>query len=147
MTARERVRRRGAARRRPAESGEPAQEQGGGIAAWFLGALALIACACLVAGCVRHGFAWKSVLAAAASLAAGIGFVAIGLLELEWLERVIGFVDGIFAGLWQWCWTSWHGTLSDNELIGRRGAQVIWVVLGVPVFAWGCLMALRIVNV
>ena len=77
----------------------------------------------------------------------GVGFVAIGLLELEWLERVIGFADGIFSGLVQWFWTSWSGSLSDSELVGRRGATVIWVVIGVPIFVWGCLMGLRIIDI
>ena len=60
--------------------------------------------------------------------------------------RVIGFVDGIFSGLTQWFWSSWSGSLSDSELIGRRGAMVIWVVFGFPIFVWGCLMSLRIVE-
>src|SRR5262245_18966110 len=99
--------------------------------------MAVVAIACVAFGCQRSGFQWRIVLAATGCLVTGIGFVAIGLLELEWLERVIGFVDGIFSGLVHWLWAGWHGTLSDSELVGRRRASVIWVVLGVPIFAWG----------
>jgi hypothetical protein len=80
-------------------------------------------------------------------LVAGIGFVAIGLLELEWLERVIGLVDGIWSGFVRWCWKSWYGSLSDSELVGRRGATVFWVVIGFPIFVGGCLIALRVIAI
>jgi hypothetical protein len=109
--------------------------------------MVVIALGCLLFGCLRSGFEWKTVLAACGSLATGIGFVAIGLMELEWLERVIGFVGGIFSGLVQWLWTSWYGDLSDSDWVGRRGAAVIWVVIGLPTFVWGCLLALRIVEI
>lgn len=111
---------------------------------WFILGLSIIAVLCLVIGCVSHGFDWANILAACGCLVTGIAFVAIGLLELEWLERIVGFVDGIFSGLTQWFWTTSFGTLSDSELIGRRGATVIWVVIGFPIYVWGCLMALRV---
>jgi hypothetical protein len=117
------------------------------VGVWVVAGLAVLGLSCVLLGCLRHGWEWRSVLAACAALAAGVGFVAIGLLELEWLERVIGFTEGIVSGLFQWFWTSWHGSLSDSEWLGRRGAAVVWVVFGVPAFVWGCLLALRIVGV
>jgi hypothetical protein len=100
----------------------------------------------VVVGATRHGLDGKSLLAAGGCLVTGIGFVAIGLLELEWLERVIGLVDGIRSGLTQWFWTSWFGSLSDSDYVGRRRARVIWVVIGFPIFIWGCLLGLRIMD-
>jgi hypothetical protein len=147
MTLQDRPRPRRSRKRRPAEAGEDHQQDQGGGALWFIVGLAVVAAACLVVGCFRHGFGWRIVLATAACLGTGIAFVAIGLLELEWLERIIGFVDGVFAGVVQWLWTGWFGTLSDSELVGRRGATVIWVALGLPIFVWGCLMGLRLVTV
>src|SRR5262249_2592707 len=108
-------------------------------ARWFLLGMVFVGLICLVVGGARQRLEWKSALSAVGCLSAGIGFVAIGLLELEWLERIIGFVDGIFSGLAQWFWTSWHGSLSNSELVGRRGATVIRVAIGLPVFVWGCL--------
>jgi hypothetical protein len=147
MTAKDKVKARTARRKRTGPDEDSPSEQSGGVGQWVVAGLAVVAVGCVLAGCLRHGWDWKSVLAACASLAAGVGFVAIGLLELEWLERVIGFVDGIVSGLLWWFWTSWHGTLSDSEWFGRRGAAVFWVVIGVPVFVWGCLLALRVVGV
>jgi hypothetical protein len=138
--------RRALKRRSPENEAAPPQDQSGDVAPWFIAGMAVVALASLLMGCVRHGFAWPAVLAATGCLVTGTGFVAIGLLELEWLERIIGFVDGIFAGAVQWLWTGWFGTLSDSELVGRRGATVIWVAMGIPVFVWGCLMGLRIVT-
>ena len=78
-------------------------------------------------------------------MVSGTAFVAVGLLELEWLERVVGFADTVFSGVTQFLWTSWSGNLSDSDLVGRRGARVIWIALGVVVFICGCLLALRII--
>jgi len=105
--------------------------------------MAVIGLACLLTGLVRHGFEWTSFLGAFGCLATGIGFVAIGLLELEWLERIIGFLDGIISGICQYFWTTQFGTVSDY--FGRRQATVIWVTFGVPIFIWGCLVGLHIV--
>lgn len=131
--------------KRRTDSDDSPSEQAGSVGLWFVVGMAVIASVCLLVGALRGGLDWKHHLAAGGCLATGIGFVAIGLLELEWLERIIGFVDGLFSGLVQWFWTSSSGSLSDSELFGRRGATVIWVVIGVPAFVWGCLMALRIV--
>jgi hypothetical protein len=52
--------------------------------------IALVGVVCLSVGCLRGGFGWSEVLSAAGCLSLGIGFVAIGLLELEWLQQIIG---------------------------------------------------------
>jgi hypothetical protein len=109
---------------------------------WFVMTCLATGLICLVLGGVMHKHDWPSFFTAVSFLVLGIGFLAIGLLELEWLERIIGFAEGIYTGLWQWFRTSWNGTLSDNELIGRRGATVIWVTIGFPVFVIGCFLAL-----
>ena len=121
-------------------------EETSGLAYWFLAGMAIVAIICVVVGSVRQGFDWKNALAACGFLLTGIAFVAIGLLELEWLERLVGFADGLVGGLYWLLWTSWSGTLSDSELLGRRGATVVWLMVGLPTFLWGCLRALRIVE-
>jgi hypothetical protein len=132
-------------RRRFKETNATGETSGGG-AKWFVLLLIVIGIACLLIGCLRHGFDLKNVAAALSSLTLGIGFIAIGLLELEWLERIIGFADGIYSGLMQWFWTTWwYGSLSENELVGRRGATVLWMMIGVPVFVLGCLIGLRVI--
>jgi hypothetical protein len=108
--------------------------------------MVVVALACLLFGCLRHGFAWKSVLTATSCLVMGIGFVAIGLLELEWLERVIGFADGLFSGLVQWFWFSWRGSWSESEWAGRHRARGYWVAIGVLVFLGGCLSGSRVLD-
>lgn len=129
-------------RKRPVSFDDAPDEQTMSIGLIFVLVLVLIAVACLVVGFVRKGMDWPTVLTSFVSLVTGIGFVAIGLLELEWLERVIGFVDGIFSGLSQYFWTTQMGSLDEN--IGRRGARVVWLMFGIPIFAWGCLLALRV---
>jgi hypothetical protein len=126
-------------RRDPSGEGE----SGASAPVLILG-MVLAGATCLAIGGVRYGLGWRSALSAASCLAAGIGFVAVGLMEIEWLEKVIGFVDGLFSGLAQWFWAS-DGTLSDT--IGRHRATVVWVVIGFPCFIVGCLMALRIIPV
>src|SRR4051794_7793509 len=110
------VRRRSRRRRPDPVDGEPAQPSSG-VAPWLLLGMALISLGCLLGGAYKHGFDWKITLQAGGCLAAGIAFVAIGLLELEWLERIVGFVEGIYSFLVQWWWTTWSGSLSDNELV------------------------------
>ena len=129
------------------DAGETARESNDTLSRWILLGMPVIALGCLAAGSLRHGLEWRGVLAAAACLAAGIGFVAIGLLELEWLERIVGFAGGIWSGLAGWFWTTQSGTLSEDELIGRGCARVIWVVCGVAAFIVGCLMAVRVIAV
>jgi hypothetical protein len=109
--------------------------------------LVVVAVVCLVVGCLRHGVDGERMLAAGGCLVTGVAFLSIGLLELEWLEQTVGFVDGILSGLVQWFWVSWFGRLSDSEWVGRRGAAVIWVMVGLPTFVWGCLLALRILEI
>ncbi len=65
-------------------------------------------------------------------------------MEIEWLEQIMGFMDGLFGGLVQWSWAS-EGTLSDT--IGRHRAKVVWVAIGFPGIIVGCSMALRITSV
>jgi hypothetical protein len=107
--------------------------------------MAVVGVTCLATGWLRQGWQWRGALTALGCLATGTAFVAIGLLELEWLERIVGFADGVVSGLIQWWRTSQSGTLSDSELVGRWAA-VIWVVVGVPIYVWGCLTALRVVD-
>ena len=148
MAADDTTKMRGRARpQRTDPADDSPSEPTGGVSQWFVLGMVLVALVCLLVGALRHGFNWVNILAAGGCLVTGIGFVAIGLLELEWLERVIGFVDGVLSGLVQWFWTSWFGNLSDSELVGRRGATVIWVVLGFPLFVGGCLMALRLIEI
>ena len=113
------------------------------LAKWVLWSMTLIGVFCLFVGWFRLGLDWRGAVSATSCLAGGIGFVAIALLELEWLERIIGFLDGLFTGLVQWFWTS-DGTLSDH--LGRRHASVIWGLIGFPLFVAGCLIALRIIG-
>jgi hypothetical protein len=101
-----------------------------------------VAVAAVAWGCHRNGLVWRNVLAAASCLSAGIAFVAIGLFELEWLERLVGFADGIVSGVMYYFWTSWFGTLSDSEFVGRTRARVIFLVFGPIVFLAGCVLAL-----
>jgi hypothetical protein len=104
----------------------------------LLFSMSLVGVVCLSAGCLRRGFSWYEVLCAASCVALGIGFVAIGLLEIDWLEQIIGIFGGCYVFFIQWMWAS-DGSLSDS--IGRRRAAVVWVVIGFPTFIWGCLMA------
>jgi hypothetical protein len=103
-----------------------------------------IAAGAIAWGCHRQGMVWKSILPAVSCFVAGIAFVCIGLFELEWLERIVGFVDGIYSGLMQFFWTSWFGTLSESEFVGRQRARVYWAVFGVIAVIVGCLFALGI---
>ncbi len=108
--------------------------------------MAAVAVACLLIGCIRRRPEPRSLLLAGGSLLTGLSFLAIGLLEWEWLERVVGFLHGLSSGVTQWFWTSSFGTLAESELVGRSRATVIWVVIGFPIFVWGCLLALRVVE-
>lgn len=110
----------------------------------FIAILVILAFVCLAIGLARGGWVGSTVLAACISLLTGVCFVAIGILELEWLERIVGFIDGIVSGITQFLWTSTFGTISDSELVGRRGATVFWVMIGMPIYLWGCLLALRV---
>jgi hypothetical protein len=147
MSTSDKTRPRRPKRRRRDPDADSQPESSGGAAFWFVVGMIVVAVVCLIVGLARHKVDGPTLLAAVGCMVTGIGFVAIGLLELEWLEQLIGFVDGVFSGLTQWCATSWYGTLSDSESVGRRGATVIWVVIGFPVFVWGCLMGLRVVEV
>jgi hypothetical protein len=125
------------------------EESSGIVPIWVLIGMTLVGIVSLIIGCLQRGFAWYEVLTATSALATGIGFVAIGLLEIEWLERIIGFfgiffgfLGGLLSGLIQWFWSS-DGTLSDS--VGRHRAAVYWVVIGSFLFLFGCLMALRII--
>jgi hypothetical protein len=131
-------------RRRPAPGAGPTGPEPSETGVRVVAALVVVGAVCLAVGCARRGFEWKVVLAAAGLLAAGVSFLAIGALELEWLERLVGFIDGILGGLAQWFWTSWRGTLAER--IGRTPATVFWVLTGSLSFLWGCLLALRVVR-
>jgi len=39
------------------------------------------------------------------------------------------------------------GSLSDSDLLGRRGATTVWVLLGFPTFVFGCLLGLRLFEI
>jgi len=64
---------------------------------------------------------------------------------LAWFEWIIGFADGIISGISGWFWTHQLGTWSEN--IGDRGASAFWLLVGIPTYICGCLMALRIIPV
>ena len=131
-------------RKRPDPAEGFPEDRNSGVGQWFVLLMALVGLACLVVGFVRHGFDLGNILAAVGSMITGIAFVAIGLLELDWLERIIGFADGLFTGVMWWFWTNQNGSLSESALFGRRGATVFWVGIGFPMFVWGCVVALRI---
>jgi hypothetical protein len=104
----------------------------------------LIAAGTIAWGCHRQGVVWRSILSAGGCFLAAIAAVAIGLFELEWLERIVGLVDDIFTGVTMWFRTSWFGTLSESEFVGERRARVYWVVIGVVTFLVGCVLAVGI---
>jgi hypothetical protein len=121
------------------------EESSSWLGAIVLLVMVLIAAGAIAWGCHRQGVVWKSVLAATTCFVTSIAFVFIGLFELEWLERIVGFVDGVYTGLAQRFWTSWFGTLSESDFVGRRRARVYWVIVGIVAFLAGCLFALGIV--
>jgi len=113
---------------------------------WLMLGLIVVALLCIVIGLLRHGAPGWSMLGIVACLVSGIGFIAIGIVaEFAWLEWIIGFADGIISGISGWFWTQHLGTLSEN--IGERGASVIWLLVGIPTYITGCLMALGIIPV
>ncbi len=121
------------------QSGE---ESPGAIPCLVLVGISLVGVVCLAIGGLRRGLAFHEILAVAGCIATGIGFIAAGLFEIEWLEKVVDFLsDFLVAGLARWFWGT-DGTLS--ETIGRRRAAVVWMAIGFPVFTLGCLMACRI---
>jgi hypothetical protein len=127
----------------------PEPETGDEGPSFWLGAVVMLvmtlaAAGAIAWGCHRQGPVWQSVLSAASCFVTSIAFVFIGLFELEWLERIVGFVDGIISGISQFFWTSWSGTLSDSDFVGRRRARVYWVFFGMIAFLFGCLFALGI---
>jgi hypothetical protein len=117
------------------------------LAKLFVAGMAGVGLACLAVGSSRHEPELGWFLRSLSYLALGVACFAVGLLELEWLERIVWFVELWGRGLFGWVIASmWEGgTLSESELVGRRRAMVLWVVAGVLVFLWGCLAALRIV--
>jgi hypothetical protein len=131
-------------KRHPSEVREDeASEQSGRVGRWLIAGMGMTAAVCMILGFVREGFDWRIFWSTIGVLLAGIVCVAIGLLELEWLEQLLGYWGGIGGFFGNLLWFRSSDTLSDSELIGRRGATVIWVGVGVPIFIWGCLMALR----
>jgi hypothetical protein len=130
----------------PHRKARSAEEPSGPFARALIATMTVAGVICLAIGGVRDGLTWRSGLSATALMALGIGFVAVGLLELEWLERLIGFIgffEGPFGGPAQWFWAS-DGSLSDS--IGRRRATALWVMVGFPLFIAGCLLALRVIS-
>jgi hypothetical protein len=94
----------------------------------------------------KAGLSGWPLVSAGLVLFAGAIMVLIGLLELEWLERVFYLVDFIFLDPWMWLGSTWFGwgNLADNEWIGRRGAQTIFVCGGIIVYAFGWLRVLGV---
>src|SRR5262249_25569007 len=127
-------RRNGRLSERSKVKGEEQLERTSRIAFGIVLAMAGVAVALLVTGCLQGGCDWSLLWKAGSLLVSGTAFVAVGLLELEWLERMVGFADTFFSGVTQFLWTSWSGNLSDSDLVGQRGARVIWIALGVVVF-------------
>jgi hypothetical protein len=133
------LRRRRRRIRRPDDSTPPASDK---KARWFIVGMAVVGLICLIAGFFRREPESGALVRAVACLGTGIAFVAIGLLELEWLERIVAFVN---AGILGWMGTMWYGSLSESELVGRSRAVFVWVGLGSLVFLCGCLIALRVI--
>ena len=120
------------------------------IALSFVVGMAVVGLVCLIVGFVQHGFAWRGGSQAAACLSMGLAFVAIGLLKLEWLEKIVDFAWLIYFGFTGWMWWGWSsssGTLSDSEWLGRRGATTVWMLFGIPTFVVGCLLALHVFEI
>ena len=106
----------------------------------------MIAAVCLVIGIVRHGFDWWSITKAGCTLAAGIGFVAIGLIEFPSLKPIEGLAQWVFNII---LWIFFSGSLvswSDWDEFDRKPAKYFWLFFGVPIYILGCLMALRIID-
>ena len=78
-------------RKRIDPSNDSPREPTSALALSLVLGMSVIGLVCLVVGFVHHGFAWGSASEAAACLSLGVAFVAIGLLELEWLEKIVDF--------------------------------------------------------
>jgi hypothetical protein len=137
---------------RSSKSGKPkrsnrnvgeADENRGTIAKLFLIAMAGAAFIAVLVGQLWHGFDWSSLLHATWILALAIAFMTIALLEIEWLERIVCLVEGGYWSIYAWVWYGSPATLSDSDLLGRRGARTVWMLFAVGTFAFGCLVALR----
>src|SRR5262245_53766133 len=124
-------------KRTDAPDASPPEREGRAGRRFLLG-MAAVGLGCLLAGCFRGGLAWWPLLEACGSRLMGIGCVAGGLLEREWLGRVSDIADGFIPGLGRLFWWQGNDSLSESTLLGRRGARVVWLLFGLPVFAWGC---------
>jgi hypothetical protein len=137
MTARGRDSAQDTAKCKRAEDADDSQSKGGnGAAPWFLLGMVVVGLVCLFIGLLHDGLDWKNLLPASACMVTGIGLIAFGVLELEWLERMLAFV---FVGYIFWDAVNWFWT--------RRRALLIWGAIGVGLFAWGCLLSLRVVDI
>jgi hypothetical protein len=144
----------GASRPRRRKRVDPAddslQQATSPVALSFVVGMAVIGLVCLIVGFVKHGSAFRNTSQAAASLTLGVACVAIGLLEVEWLEKIVDFAWVIYFGFTGWMWWGWSdssGTLSDSEWLGRRGATTVWMLFGIPIFVVGCLLALHVFEI
>jgi hypothetical protein len=71
--------------------------------------------------------------------------VAIGVLDLEWLEQALnrlGIAAEILNGSLRWLWQDPSQTVSDSPFLGRQGARVLWTLMGLALLTAGCVIAL-----
>jgi hypothetical protein len=94
------------------------------VAKLFVAGMAGVGLACLAIGSFRHEPELGWFLRALCSLILGISFVSIGLLELEWLERIVWIVELAWLSTFWWIVGRWSGSLFESELVGRRRAVV-----------------------
>jgi hypothetical protein len=114
------------------------------LGVWFLIVLSLIGIGCLLAGSFGQ-VDGRRMIAAIACVFLGLMNVAIGVLNLEWLEQALnrlGIAAEILSGSWRWLWQDPSQTASDSPFLGRRGARVLWTLMGLVLLTAGCVIAL-----
>lgn len=112
-----------------------------GVARWVVLAMAVLTLVCPAAGYLRGGQGWLAPVAGGALLLVGTACVAVGLLELEWLERLFNLVDSVYTAVTGGFWKPWTDSLADSPVVSRKWAAVIWTIAGLALFACGCLVS------
>jgi hypothetical protein len=114
------------------------------LGVWFVIVLSLIGIGCLLAGSLGQ-VDGRRMIAAIACVFLGLMNVAIGVLDLEWLEQALnrlGIAAEILSGSLRWLWQDPSQTVSDSPILGRRGARVLWTLMGLVLLTAGCVIAL-----